>query len=76
MKNLSGLMKQAQQMQAKMAEMQENLGNLLVEASERVPAGTFEKLLPRLVVTTGSQQLLYLVTEALIDGPAPSQTLH
>src|SRR5262245_46728191 len=37
------------------------------EASERVPAGAFDHLLDRLVVTTGSQQLLYLVAEALLD---------
>lgn len=39
----------------------------LVEASEGVPAGRFAHLLPRTVVTTGSQQLLYLVAEALLD---------
>ena len=33
MKNLSGLMKQAQQMQTKMAEMQEKLGTLVVEGA-------------------------------------------
>src|SRR5207249_2159551 len=30
-------------------------------------AGTFAEILPRTVVTTGSQQLLYLVAEALLD---------
>lgn len=39
----------------------------LLETSERVSPGTFEDLLPRTVVTTGSQQLLYLVAEALLD---------
>jgi 2-aminoadipate transaminase len=39
----------------------------LIEASERVPSGTFGDLLPRVVVTTGSQQLLYLISEVLID---------
>jgi 2-aminoadipate transaminase len=39
----------------------------LLERNERVPAGAFESLLPRLVVTTGSAQLLYLVAEALLD---------
>ena len=33
MKNLGNMMKQAQQMQAKMAEMQERLGDLSVEGS-------------------------------------------
>jgi 2-aminoadipate transaminase len=39
----------------------------LIEASEHVAPGTYEDLLPRTVVTTGSQQLLYLVAEALLD---------
>lgn len=39
----------------------------LVEASEGVPEGTYAHLLNRTVVTTGSQQLLYLVAEALLD---------
>ena len=39
----------------------------LIEDNERVAEGTYESLLPNVVVTTGSQQLLYLVTEALID---------
>ncbi|MCA1686873.1 MAG: PLP-dependent aminotransferase family protein, partial [Planctomycetia bacterium] len=39
----------------------------LLERDERVAPGTFEPLLPRTVVTTGSQQLLYLVAEALLD---------
>ncbi len=39
----------------------------LLERNERVPGGTFESLLPRIVVTTGSAQLLYLVAEALLD---------
>lgn len=38
-----------------------------LEASEGVAPGTFADLLPRVVVTTGSQQLLYLVAEALLD---------
>lgn len=38
-----------------------------LEASERVAPGTFADVLPRIVVTTGSQQLLYLVAEALLD---------
>jgi 2-aminoadipate transaminase len=39
----------------------------LVEASEGVAEGTYDAALDRLIVTTGSQQLLYLVAEALID---------
>ncbi len=39
----------------------------LIEDNEGVAAGTYESLLPRVVVTTGSQQLLYLTAEALID---------
>ena len=39
----------------------------LIEANEGVPEGTYRHLLPRTVVTTGSQQLLYLVAEALLD---------
>jgi 2-aminoadipate transaminase len=38
-----------------------------LEREERVPAGSFDHLLPRTVVSTGSQQLLYLVAEALLD---------
>ncbi len=46
------------------------LRNLLIarlEQEEGVPPGGFADLLPRTVVTTGSQQLLYLVAEALLD---------
>ncbi|MCA1682607.1 MAG: PLP-dependent aminotransferase family protein [Actinobacteria bacterium] len=39
----------------------------LLESSEGVEAGSFAHVLPRTVVTTGSQQLLYLVAEALLD---------
>ena len=39
----------------------------LIETNEGVPAGSYESILPRTIVTTGSQQLLYLVAEALID---------
>lgn len=39
----------------------------LLERDERVSTGTFQSLLPRTVVTTGSQQLLYLIAEALLD---------
>jgi 2-aminoadipate transaminase len=39
----------------------------LLERNERVAAGTFEGLESRVVVTTGSAQLLYLVAEALLD---------
>ena len=39
----------------------------LIEFSERAPAMSYDHLLPRTVVTTGSQQLLYLVAEALLD---------
>jgi 2-aminoadipate transaminase len=39
----------------------------LLEADEGVPAGSLAHLLPRTVVTTGSQQLLYLIAEALLD---------
>lgn len=38
-----------------------------LEQDERVAAGTFAKVLDRTVVTNGSQQLLYLVAEALLD---------
>ena len=39
----------------------------LLEESERVAPGTYSEFLPRTVVTTGSQQLLYLLAEALVD---------
>ncbi len=39
----------------------------LLERNERVEPGSFAGLLPRVVVTTGSAQLLYLVAEALLD---------
>ena len=39
----------------------------LLEKNERVTPGTFASILPRVVVTTGSAQLLYLVAEALLD---------
>jgi 2-aminoadipate transaminase len=39
----------------------------LIESSEGVGEGAFEPILDRLVVTTGSQQLLYLVAEALLN---------
>ena len=39
----------------------------MIEADEGVEPGAFHHLLPRTVVTTGSQQLLYLVAEALLD---------
>lgn len=38
-----------------------------LEASEGVPPGTFAEVAERLVVTSGSQQLLQLVAEALLD---------
>lgn len=38
-----------------------------LERNEGVPAGTFRKSIGRTVVTTGSQQLLYLIAEALLD---------
>lgn len=38
-----------------------------IEADERVRPGSFAHLFERTVVTTGSQQLLYLVSEALLD---------
>jgi 2-aminoadipate transaminase len=38
-----------------------------LEREEGVPEETFADYLPRLVVTSGSQQLLYLVAEALLD---------
>ena len=38
-----------------------------LERDERAETGSFARLLPRLVVTQGSQQLLYLVAEALLD---------
>jgi 2-aminoadipate transaminase len=39
----------------------------LIERTEGVDPGTYPGLMHRIVVTTGSQQLLYLVAEALID---------
>lgn len=39
----------------------------LLERNERVAPGTYKDLVPRVVVTTGSAQLLYLVAEALLD---------
>ena len=39
----------------------------LLERNERVEAGTFAAIYPRVVMTTGSAQLLYLVAEALLD---------
>jgi 2-aminoadipate transaminase len=39
----------------------------LLEKNERVAPGSFASLMPRVVVTTGSAQLLYLVAEALLD---------
>jgi 2-aminoadipate transaminase len=39
----------------------------LLERGERVEPGAYEHVLPRVVVTQGSQQLLYLVAEALLD---------
>ena len=38
-----------------------------LERNEGVPAGTFGDVTSRVVVTTGSAQLLYLVAEALLD---------
>ena len=38
-----------------------------LEREEGVEPGTFADAVPRTVVTTGSQQLLYLVAEALLD---------
>jgi 2-aminoadipate transaminase len=39
----------------------------LLEGNEKAAQGEFAHLLPRTIVTTGSQQLLYLVCEALLD---------
>ena len=39
----------------------------LLERNERVEPGTFGAIVPRVVITTGSAQLLYLVAEALLD---------
>ncbi len=39
----------------------------LIETNEGVTSGIYSSLLSRVVVTTGSQQLLYLVAEALLD---------
>lgn len=38
-----------------------------LERNERVAPGTFREAVGRTVVTTGSQQLLYLIAEALLD---------
>jgi 2-aminoadipate transaminase len=39
----------------------------LLERGERAETGSLDHVLPRVVVTQGSQQLLYLVAEALLD---------
>ncbi len=39
----------------------------LLERNERVVSGAFAAIYPRVVVTTGSAQFLYLVAEALLD---------
>lgn len=39
----------------------------LLETSDGNPAGAFEGVLDRVVVTSGSQQLLYLLAEVLLD---------
>ena len=39
----------------------------LLERNEAKSPGTFEHLLPRTIVTTGSQQLLYLIGEVLLE---------
>jgi 2-aminoadipate transaminase len=39
----------------------------LLEKSDGKPPGTFEGVLDRVVVTSGSQQLLYLLAEVLLD---------
>ncbi len=39
----------------------------LLETSDGKPTGTYANVLDRLVVTSGSQQLLYLLSEVLID---------
>jgi 2-aminoadipate transaminase len=39
----------------------------LLEQDEGVAPGSFERIIPRTIVTTGSQQLLYLICEALLD---------
>lgn len=39
----------------------------LLEASDGRPGGSFDHVLDRLVVTSGSQQLLYLLAEVLLD---------
>ncbi|CAN5830543.1 PLP-dependent aminotransferase family protein [soil metagenome] len=38
-----------------------------LEQEEGVPVGAFDHVLPRTVVTSGSQQLLYLLAEILLD---------
>ncbi|GAC1465052.1 MAG: PLP-dependent aminotransferase family protein [Isosphaeraceae bacterium] len=48
------------------ARLRERLVELL-EKNEGVPPETYSDLSPRTIVTSGSQQLLYLVAEALID---------
>jgi 2-aminoadipate transaminase len=39
----------------------------LLERDEHVPKGRYQHLVPRTVLTAGSQQLLYLIAEALLD---------
>jgi len=39
----------------------------LLEQNEHVAPGAYQSLVPRTVITTGSQQLLYLTAEALLD---------
>ena len=38
-----------------------------LERTEGVPPGSFRHALPRTLITSGSQQLLYLIAEALLD---------
>ena len=85
MKNLSGLMKQAQQMQAKMADMQAKLGELEVEGAagggmvKVTVTGKGEarrlKIDPSLVVPDDVEMLEDLIVAAFNDARAKSEAM-
>jgi DNA-binding YbaB/EbfC family protein len=85
MKNLGNLMKQAQQMQAKMADMQAKLGELEVEGSagggmvKVTVTGKGEarrlKIDPSLIVPDDAEMLEDLVVAAFNDARAKSEAM-
>ncbi len=68
MKNIGSLMKQAKQMQAKMAEVQEGLANLTVEAS----AGGGKVS----VVVTGKQEIVEIRIDPEVVDPEDVEMLQ